>query len=213
MVKPPKESHRQWDEKRFCSRQCGAVNRVRRGDIPFMKVGHPVSEKHREKLRNLMRGNTHWTKIKTPYVMTENRRQQITRCLRGRTPWNTGKKYVLAKRPGTGMKGPKNPRWISDRSKLSRVGEYRNSPAHRDWSRSVKNRDCWKCRISNGDCSGPVVAHHILPWATFPELRYEITNGITLCHSHHPRKRDDEMRLSPLFQEMVGVTTYHFGKQ
>jgi hypothetical protein len=69
--------------------------------------------------------------------------------------------------------------------------------------KGVKNRDGWKCRNSNLECSGRLVAHHILSWRASPELRYEVNNGITLCHFHHPHKRNDEMRLAPFFQELV----------
>ena len=106
------------------------------------------------------------------------------------------------------MKREGNPRWIADRTQLAKYkngNEYRNSPAHREWSKQVKNRDGWRCRIANGDCSGPVVAHHILGWRDHPEVRYQTNNGITLCHFHHPRKRDEEERLSPYFQKMVAV--------
>lgn len=107
---------------------------------------------------------------------------------------------------GRDMSGANNARWISDRTKLAKLSngnEYRNSPAHKEWSRDVKNRDGWKCRISNGDCSGQIVAHHILPWRDYENLRYEPNNGITLCRFHHPRKRVDEMKLSPYFQQLV----------
>lgn len=101
--------------------------------------------------------------------------------------------------------GPRHYKWIIDRTKLKKGDEYRNSPAHREWSRSVKLRDGWKCKISNSDCAGHVVAHHILPWRDYIELRYEVNNGITLCHVHHPRKRNDEVRLSPYFKELVNT--------
>jgi len=32
---------------------------------------------------------------------------------------------------------------------------------------------------------------------------YEVNNGITLCHFHHPRKRKDEIKLSPYFMELI----------
>ncbi len=40
-------------------------------------------------------------------------------------------------------------------------------------------------------------------WREYPELRYNINNGITLCHAHHPRKREEEAKLSPFFQQLV----------
>lgn len=97
--------------------------------------------------------------------------------------------------------GQKHYRWNPDREAVRR--DLRNDPVYKQWSRSVKNRDHWKCKINNEDCNGKVVAHHILSWAKFPELRYEVNNGITLCHAHHPTKRAEEVRLAPVFQGML----------
>lgn len=101
-----------------------------------------------------------------------------------------------------------HPRWIEDRTKLKRVnaqGERRTS-AYFFWRKSVWLRDSYACKIANPDCAGRIEAHHILGWAEHPELRYEINNGITLCHAHHPRKRAEEKRLIPTFLELVSVS-------
>ncbi len=113
--------------------------------------------------------------------------------------WNKGKKVPQ-------QSGERHWAWKTDRAKV-KVDEHneRGSPLHKQWSRSVKNRDGWKCRIANQKCSGKAVAHHILAFVTHPELRYEVNNGITLCHFHHPRKRNDEMRLIPFFQKLVAI--------
>ncbi len=106
------------------------------------------------------------------------------------------------------LKGENNYGWIKDRSKLAVLlngEEYRNSPMSREWALLVKKRDKWSCKIKNKNCDRRIVAHHILSWAMFPKLRYEVNNGITLCHFHHPRKRNDEMRLTPYFQNIVKV--------
>ncbi len=50
------------------------------------------------------------------------------------------------------------------------------------------------------------IVHHILGFTAYPELRYEINNGITLCQAHHPLKRAEEKRLAPVFQELVSVS-------
>lgn len=112
--------------------------------------------------------------------------------------WNKGIKMPQ-------ISGANSYRWISDRSKLAKNDKQRNSSAHREWSRQIKNRDYWRCQIANDDCSGRVEAHHILGWASHPELRYEIKNGITLCHFHHPRKRSDEERYANDFQKLVAA--------
>lgn len=102
--------------------------------------------------------------------------------------------------------GEKNPRWVKDRNslKIDRLQAYDSK--YQEWMKAVKNRDNWKCKINNQDCQGKLEAHHILPWSNFPELRYEINNGISLCHFHHPRKKNDEIKLAPIFQELVLVT-------
>jgi len=89
-----------------------------------------------------------------------------------------------------------------DKSQLKRKDE-RNDSLYHWWVGKIKKRDKNICLFNNNDCSGYCIVHHILPWRDFPELRYEIKNGITLCQHHHPRKRVDETRLIPFFQIMV----------
>lgn len=106
--------------------------------------------------------------------------------------------------PRPSIRGDKNYRWIKNRNEI--VGRHNRSfhdSEYKQWVLNVRNRDNWKCKISNGDCSGRLETHHILGWKSHPKLRYEVNNGITLCHFHHPRKRNDEMRLSPYFQELI----------
>lgn len=100
-------------------------------------------------------------------------------------------------------KGELSHMWIKDRTKLkigrTQAYDYR----YKEWMKEIKNRDRWQCKLLNEDCSGRLEAHHIVPWSESPELRYEVNNGITLCHYHHPRKRKEEQRLAPAFTEMV----------
>lgn len=115
------------------------------------------------------------------------------------TAWNKGLKLP-------NQSGKNHHRYIEDRTQIVGKHDRRfHDPEYKQWHRCVKNRDGWKCKISNSDCSGRVEAHHILGWKDYPELRYEVNNGITLCHFHHPRKRKDEMRLSPYFMDLIKV--------
>ena len=94
---------------------------------------------------------------------------------------------------------------MKPRSLLSKKQE-RNDSAYSEWRRQVWLRDNFKWKIANPDCKGKIEAHHILGWSLYPELRYQINNGITLCHAHHPRVRAEEKRLAPIFQELVSVS-------
>lgn len=121
---------------------------------------------------------------------------------KGRKVWNKGLKLPQ-------LSNINHPRYIRDRSQLAvkkNGEEYRNSPASRDWSRAVKVRDSWVCQIKDEQCSGRLETHHILSWKEYPQLRYDINNGITLCHAHHPRTRAEEKRLAPMFQDIVSVS-------
>lgn len=98
-----------------------------------------------------------------------------------------------------------HPQWIEDRTQIKKQ-EERNNPNDKQWKYAVYKRDNFKCKIGNSDCNGRIEAHHILSWRDYPELRFNINNGITLCLAHHPRKRAEEKRLSPYFMELVSVS-------
>lgn len=113
-------------------------------------------------------------------------------------------RYWLGKKR-LSMIGENNFNWIKDRSKLVKRQE-RNDSAYKYWRRQVCLRDNFKCKIGNADCSGRLEVHHILGFKDHPELRYDINNGITLCHAHHPKVRAEEKRLISEFQGLVSVS-------
>ena len=112
---------------------------------------------------------------------------------------------------GKARSGSNSPMWIADRSKLKKSEKKHLDGRYRDWMLAVKNRDNWKCRMDNEQCEGHLASHHILDWVNYPELRYDINNGITLCHAHHPRGRAEEKRLVPVLRELVSVSSNQFG--
>jgi len=98
--------------------------------------------------------------------------------------------------------GEKSCHYKTDRTKLAKH-QIRNDAAYQDWRKQIIKRDGYKCRMTNSDCNGDLQIHHILPWRDYENLRYEVNNGICLCKFHHPRKRAEEIRLSPYFQEII----------
>ncbi len=164
-----------------------------------------ISEQARLKMRLAKLGKPGNKKGKTASLETR-RRLSISHL--GQTAWNKGTKGLTAGWPkGTpriNQTGEKNHKWIADRTKLAKRQE-RNDMAYKEWRMNVWKRDGFKCKIANKDCEGRIEAHHILGWTEYLELRYEVNNGITLCHAHHPRKRIDEKRLSPYFQELIAL--------
>lgn len=108
------------------------------------------------------------------------------------------------KRMSEAQRGDKSHNWNPDRSAVTH--NRRNDGEYLQWRMRVYIRDGFRCRIANVDCDGRIEAHHILSWAEHVELRYEVNNGITLCHAHHPLKRAEEKRLVPEFQGLVSVS-------
>ena len=66
----------------------------------------------------------------------------------------------------------------------------RNQDARRviqytDWRRAVFERDHYTCKMCGDARGGNLHAHHIRDFANHEELRYDITNGITVCEDCH----------------------------
>jgi len=124
----------------------------------------------------------------------------------GISSWNKG---LMGYRKGIKHswipKGDKHWSWKGG-PKFWKKDDRHNDSIYIGWVLQVKNRDGWKCKINNKYCIGKIVAHHILPWRDYPELRYNVNNGITLCQAHHPRKRAEEKRLISKFQRLVSAS-------
>lgn len=148
------------------------------------------------------------------FIFSETHRQNLSDANKGQVSWIKGRKQSLEhikNRVENRIKngnyshqpcGEDHYLWKRDRNSLKKYNRHGDS-AYREWRIQVYRRDNFKCKIRNKDCSGRIEAHHILPWSNFLELRYEVNNGITLCHFHHPRKRNEEKRLSPYFISLI----------
>lgn len=60
----------------------------------------------------------------------------------------------------------------------------RNGLEIKDWRKKVFERDCYTCRHC-GIRGGTLHAHHIKSFAKFKNLRFDVSNGLTLCRNCH----------------------------
>lgn len=74
-------------------------------------------------------------------------------------------------------------RWMMD-ADLRSASEIRRSGEYKGWRTSVFQRDDYTCQLC-GARGVKLNAHHIKPFAIFPELRTDVNNGITLCVTCH----------------------------
>lgn len=162
----------------------------------IMKIKNCI-QCNKEFTKGLKRSNSSWKIAK--YCSFEC-------CIAGRKVWNKGK-GDYAKKLGFGkwMNGKKQS--VETRRKKSEAAQnninsglhnfyidgrtpermvIRHSLDYKLWREAVFKRDDFTCK----DCKTRGVyleAHHIKPFALFPELRFAIDNGVTLCTPCHAK--------------------------
>jgi hypothetical protein len=173
-------------------------------------VKYMNNKPHSEETKQKMRG------VKKPWVSLARK---------GKPAWNKGisdvvrtcpqcnqdfivpnylpKKLCSLKCRGEKHAGKNHYLWIEDRSKVKTSNLH--DAKRKIWSKTVYKRDNYTCKMQNSDCNGRLEAHHILRWADYPELRYDINNGITLCKFHHPRKKETEQEMAPIFTKIINI--------
>lgn len=93
--------------------------------------------------------------------------------------------WIDKKRPNISGKNHYN--WKGGRSRYCRFGYY--TPRYIKWRTEIFTRDnytCIWCGIKSGNGKAVILnADHIKPFSLFPELRFAIDNGRTLCIDCH----------------------------
>lgn len=114
--------------------------------------------------------------------------------LRGRPSWNAGLKTGLVP-PTAFKKGYIMPQETRDKiSKALSLGGTQTD-RHKEmmrkeyqlWRIAVFTRDNFTCIWGDKSHGNRLQADHIKPWALYPELRYAIDNGRTLCINCHKK--------------------------
>lgn len=67
-----------------------------------------------------------------------------------------------------------------------------------NWRNAVFERDDYKCQAC-GVRGGYLEADHCLPWAFFPDIRYELLNGRTLCRECHNKTKISYVEMRKMY--------------
>ena len=132
--------------------------------------GQKLSEEYKKKIGE-------WTKIGMAKLSEEIRKKLSNR---------KGVKLTIETRRKISerMKGNKHWNWKGGNC-IKNKKQYFDIE-YRLWRESVFDRDEYACQ-NCGIRGIYLTAHHINSWKNYPELRYEITNGITLCENCHSK--------------------------
>jgi len=200
------ESKPLFSKRNFCSRECYWQSLVGRKLKPF-------SEEHKRKIGEGNRGKVHskeqnkqhsdslkgsipWNKGKTNIYSEEillkisintkiamdnpDIRKIMSEKATGKVGYFKGKK-----RPE--FSGENHPNWKGGVTPINE--KIRKSLESKLWREAVYQRDNYTCQeCGDKSCKGKIVllnAHHIKPFCDYPELRFEIDNGKTLCEECH----------------------------
>lgn len=114
--------------------------------------------------------------------MGRKRIKEISIEKKGHIPWNKGKQMNEEYRKRNS--GEKHYYWKGGVTPLYK--KIRKSVEYNLWRKAVFERDNYTC-IWCGETGGRLNADHIKPFSDYPELRFAIDNGRTLCEDCHKK--------------------------
>lgn len=133
-------------------------------------LGKKLSEEHKRKMSIAKMGHIPWNKgLKG--IMPE--------------PWNKGKTQkdnAVILKIAIGRRGKLGSNWRGGVTSINKI--IRRSFKYKEWRTAVFSRDNYTCVWCNYK-GNRLQADHIKPFAYYPELRFELSNGRTLCIDCH----------------------------
>lgn len=147
-----------------------------------MRKGMKATEETKRKMSEAHKGmKKPWTTLrfkgKHNHAQSEETRRKISEGI---------KKYIESNpiaRENRSYKKERHWNWKGD--KTPEIVRQRNSEEYKVWRIAVYRRDGYACVLCGDDSSGNLEADHIKPFAFFPDLRFSIENGRTLCKQCH----------------------------
>lgn len=103
-------------------------------------------------------------------------------CNASKNKFNYCSRECMSEHYSERMSGENHPLYNPNRDEIQTEG--RQHPDYVVWRREVYKRDNWSCQCCNYK-GRDINAHHIKSFTRFPELQFDVSNGITLCINCH----------------------------
>lgn len=112
-------------------------------------------------------------------------KMKLSLMRKGRIGIMLGKHHTLESRlkMSAKRKGKNNANWQGGKSTINET--LRKSMEYRLWREAVFKRDKYVCVLGGKKHGNKLEADHIKPFSLYPELRFAIDNGRTLCKDCH----------------------------
>ena len=167
--------------------------------------GRVLSDKTKQKISKSNTGYTPTLKTLEKLRLSHTGLKQSKFTIEKRAKKLRGKKRTIEQRENisNSHKGLKYSLSTRIRHSLRQTGEkiftgfktqkntlIRNSPEYRNWRNGVFKRDNYTCQNPNcSHCNNErgvyLHSHHIKSFVLYPELRFYVDNGLTLCKEYH----------------------------
>ncbi len=183
-TKETREKHPEsWEKMRLCL----LSKSFKKGSAPWNK-GIPHSPESKLKMSVAHKGVKIWGGKR---IFSETHKEALRLSHVGRTLPEATKKIIADKTRRYNIVngkvppihiGPDNHNWKGGVTPINE--KIRKSVPYQTWRRHVFIRDNYTCQAC-GTRGGDLQADHDLPFALFPDLRFEVLNGRTMCKSCH----------------------------
>jgi len=115
-----------------------------------------------------------WKKKRDGYKHSKEAKKKMSKARKG-------KKFTIEHRRNMSKATYKGAKYRNWKERIRRSFEYKI------WRENVFKRDDWRCQECKKRGNVYIEAHHIFSFAYYPNLRFEIGNGITLCRKCHKK--------------------------
>jgi hypothetical protein len=146
---------------KYCSRACAAQSSPSGAAHPRWKGGRAAWDRSGSRVAKVCEG------CGVTFIAERNR---VRFC------------SVACHHRATARRGALNPNWGGGCDK-----QQRKTVQYAEWRTAVFRRDGFTCQDC-GVVGYNLNAHHVKPWKPYPDLRFDVANGVTLCSKCHKRR-------------------------